>query len=224
MNKTSFFRTLQREAAPIFTKVLSHPFVLGIGDGTLPEEKFRFYIKQDYLFLIEYSRALALASAKAKSHDIMGKFAELLHSTLNVEMDLHRQYAAKFGVSEAELQATKIAPIARAYTDHLLQTAFSGSLGEIVASLTPCGWGYCEIATRLSENGKPEHPLYREWIEMYASQEFGALARWLCDLLDQEAIEAGEAARKMMANRFIFSAKYEYLFWEMAYTAERWSV
>ncbi len=224
METNSFFRSLQRQTDPIFTKILSHPFVLGIGDGTLPEEKFRCYIKQDYLFLIEYSRVLALAAAKAQSLAAMGKLAELLHSTLNVEMDLHRQYAAKFGISTAKLQAAELTPTARAYTDHLLQTAFAGSLGEIIASITPCGWGYYEIATHLSAGGKPAHPLYRQWIEMYASQEFGALASWLRDLLDQAALNAGKEERKMMANKFIVSAKYEYLFWEMAYTDQRWSI
>jgi thiaminase/transcriptional activator TenA len=218
MDKEKFFHSLQRETDPIFTKILNHPFVLGIGDGKLPEDKFCFYIKQDYLFLIEYSRVLALASAKAQELHIMGKFAELLHSTLNVEMDLHRQYAIKFGISAAELQGAEIAPTAQAYTDHLLQTAFSGSLGEIIAAITPCGWGYYKIATHLSGRGMPTHPLYREWIKMYASQEFGALASWLCDLLDQRALAAGDEERKRMANKFISSTKYEYLFWEMAYT------
>ncbi|MCI2424864.1 thiaminase II [Candidatus Acetothermia bacterium] len=224
MERDSFFCALQRETAPIFKKILSHPFVVGIGDGTLPEDKFCFYIKQDYLFLIEYSRVLALAAAKAQSLNTMEKFAALLHSTLNVEMDLHRQYAKEFGISRQELQRAEIAPTVRAYTDYLLQTAFSGSLGEIVASITPCGWGYYEIATHLSGRGKPAHPLYRQWIEMYASQEFGALAYWLRDLLDQEGLQAGEEKRKMMINKFIFSAKYEYLFWEMAYTDQRWSI
>lgn len=130
MERDSFFCALQRETASIFKKILSHPFVVGIGDGTLPEDKFRFYIKQDYLFLIEYSRVLALAAAKAQSLNTMEKFAALLHSTLNVEMDLHRQYAKEFGISRQELQRAEIAPTVRAYTDYLLQTAFSGDRWE----------------------------------------------------------------------------------------------
>jgi thiaminase/transcriptional activator TenA len=94
---------LRAAAAEIWDAQHRHPFVRGIGDGTLALERFRFWIRQDYLFLIEYSRLLALAVARAPDLDTMRRFADLVHDTLHKEMDLHRGYAADLGISAADL-------------------------------------------------------------------------------------------------------------------------
>ena len=135
--------------------ILNHPFVTGIGDGTLDMERFKHFIRQDYLYLIEFGRVLALASAKAPSLEAMGRFADLLNETLNTEMSLHRGYCARFGITEAELEATQPAPTMQAYTDFLVRTAYDGSFGELACALLPCMWGYCEIGLTLAERGKP---------------------------------------------------------------------
>ena len=105
-----FTEQLRRQTADLRLQVLEHPFVKGIGDGDLPLESFRFYMCQDYVFLVDYCRVLALAVAKADDLETMGRFAGLLHETLNTEMDLHRGFAAKFGISAQELEDTQGAP------------------------------------------------------------------------------------------------------------------
>ncbi|MBI3302996.1 MAG: thiaminase II [Deltaproteobacteria bacterium] len=212
---------LYQAAAPIWHKTLTHPFVTGLGDGTLPLENFQFYMCQDYVFLIEYSRLLALAVAKAPDLDTMGRFANLLDATLNREMALHREFAAQCGISAAALAATHTAPTTHAYTRHLVRVAALGDLAEIVAVLLPCQWGYCEIGQTLARRGKPAAPFYGQWIDMYASPEFAALATWLRELLDSLA---GTANEERLVETFCTSARYEYLFWEMAYRMERWLV
>ena len=118
----SFSESLRDLAEPLWKTIHAHPFVTGIGDGSLPEDRFRFYMRQDYLFLIEYSRVTALAVAKAPHLEDMGRFADLLNATLNTEMDLHRGFAAKFGISAEEFETARHAPACRAYTDYLLTT------------------------------------------------------------------------------------------------------
>jgi thiaminase/transcriptional activator TenA len=207
-------------AAPIWQKTLSHPFVTGIGDGSLPLEQFRFYMCQDYVFLIEYSRLLALATAKAPDVETMGRFANLLEATLNREMVLHREFAAQCGISAAELAATQAAPTAFAYTRHLVRVAALGDMTETIAALLPCQWGYCDIGQMLARRGMPTHaPFYRQWIEMYASPEFAELATWLRELLD--SLEH-TADTERLTETFCISARYEYLFWDMAYRLESW--
>jgi thiaminase/transcriptional activator TenA len=213
---------LRAVAAPIWQKTLVHPFITGLGDGSLPLDNFRFYMCQDYVFLIEYSRLLALATAKAPDLDTMGRFANLLDATLNREMALHREFAAECGINGAELAATIAAPTTYAYTRHLVRVAALADLPEIVAALLPCQWGYCEIGQMLARRGKPTNvPFYGQWIDMYASPEFAALAAWIRDLLDTFA---GAVDEKRLADTFCASARYEYLFWEMAYRMERWPV
>ncbi len=215
-------RQLYGAAAPVWQRSLAHPFVRSLGDGSLPLDNFRFYMRQDYVFLIEYSRLLALAAAKAPSLEIMARFANLLDATLNREMALHREFAAECGITAEELAATRAAPTTRAYTDHLLGVASLGDMAETVAALLPCQWGYAEIGQTLADRGIPaDAPFYAKWIEMYASEEFAALATWLRELLDSYA---GKTDPDRLVKTFYRSARYEYLFWEMSYRMEQWPV
>jgi len=216
---------LRREAEPLWRTIHAHPFVRGIGDGTLPPERFRFYMCQDYLFLIAYSRVIALAAAKAPRLEEMGRFADLLNATLNTEMELHRGFAAKFGISREALEATQFAPACRAYTNYLLEVGWSGTFGEIAAAMLPCQWDYALIGRELAAQGPPKDaPLYAEWIEMYASEEFARLAAWLRGLLDAAAADAGPDERARMRGHFLMGTRYEYLFWEMSWKMEAWPV
>ena len=220
----SFAAHLRHLAEPIWAAELDHPFVKGLGDGSLPVERFRFYLAQDYIFLLAYCQVFALAVAQAPDEANMSHFARLLEATLHTEMDLHREYAARFGLTAEELEATEPAPTCYAYTRHLLYTAATGSLADIVAAILPCMWGYWEIASALKTIGLPDdQPLYHPWIEMYASDEFGALAEECCTLLD--GLVAGYPPRELrrLEPLFIASSRYEYAFWEMAWTQEAWS-
>ena len=205
--------------------IFNHPFVTGIGDGTLDVERFHHFIRQDYLFLIEYSRVLALASARAPALEEMGRFAELLTETLTTEMALHRDYCARFGITGGELDATKATSTTQAYTDFLLKTAYSGSFTELCCALLPCMWGYCEIGLKLAQRGKPvQQPLYAEWIDMYSSAEFQSLAGWLRGLVDRLAQQASAEEHARMETAYIVSTRYEYAFWDMAWRLEQWPV
>jgi thiaminase/transcriptional activator TenA len=218
-----FSDDLRAQGNSIWSRSLAHPFVLGIGDGSLPVERFKFYIRQDYVFLVEYARVLALAVAKGHELPVIEKVAELLHATLTTEMALHRSYCGEFGITREELERTTPAPTTAAYTCHLLDSAWSGSLGEIAASLFPCQWGYWEIGTMLRAHGAPrEAPLYGKWVDTYSSKEYGELAQWLKALLDGLGIDASEAEQERMAERFLLSSRFEHAFWEMAWTMEQW--
>ncbi|MDA0264812.1 MAG: thiaminase II [Chloroflexi bacterium] len=218
-----FIAEIERRTQPLRDAILAHPFVTGVGDGSLPVEKFKFYVSQDYAYLIDYSRTLALASAMAPRLDDMSWFAGLLDETLNVEMALHRGYCQEFGISAQELEATVAAPTTVAYTSFLLKTAHQGSFGELVASLLPCQWGYWEIGDHLQQQGLPQNaPLYARWIQMYTSEEFAALARHIRDMADRIAAEAGPAEQAAMGQAYLTSVRLERRFWDMAYNLEEW--
>ncbi|MDE0011653.1 MAG: thiaminase II [Candidatus Poribacteria bacterium] len=221
---TKFTDELRLAAAPIWEADLEHPFVRGIADGTLPTEKFKFYLIQDYLFLLDYSRVFAHGVIKASDEATMAIFAQLLDGTLNTEMDLHRGYCEKFGISAAEMEAAPIAPTTHAYTRHLLNVAESGTLAELVAGVLPCQWGYAEIGTTLAEQGGSPEPLYQEWIDMYASPEFLSFGEWLRGLLNGLVAAYSPSEKERIKNTFLMSSRYEYLFWEMVYTQEEWKI
>jgi thiaminase/transcriptional activator TenA len=213
----SFSAHLRQVAADVRQAMHDHPFVRGIGDGSLDPARFRFYVRQDYLFLIEYGRLLAIGCARAPRLDWMERFAGLALATLQTEMDLHRAYAAEWGISRAELEEERPDPVTCAYTDFLLRTAALGDFAELVAALLPCMSGYSELGQRLRQNGLPSDPRYARWIEMYAKDEFAELARWCSEVCDEVAANAPEELKRRMQQAFLTSSRHELAFWESAW-------
>ena len=204
--------------------ILDHPMVAGLGDGTLDEEPFAEWVRQDYVYLIEYNRVFALGAAKAPNLDRMETFATLLSETLHTEMDLHRTYAESFDISEADLEMTEPSPTTQAYTDFLVRTAAHGTFGDLVAALLPCMWGFHQTGLRLDERGRPDDERYAEWIDTYASDEFGELTEWCKALMNDVTAGAGPETRARYRELFRTSMRYEYRFWDAAWRGEEWTV
>ncbi|MEH7094344.1 thiaminase II [Neobacillus vireti] len=221
-----FSQRLFEKVKDIWEKTHQHPFVVGMGNGDLPVESFIRYMKQDYVFLIDYSKLFALGAVKARDIETMAAFAKLLDETLHVEMDLHRQYAEKFGITHQQLEETKAAPINLAYTRYMLNVAQNGSLEELISALLPCMWSYWEIGKMLAKEyqGASSHYQYGEWVKMYSSDEFGSLAKWLIDLLDQLTIGKPERELAILEEHFLTTSRFEYMFWDMVYQGGEWPV
>ena len=215
-----FITEIENQTLSIRQAILEHPFITGIGDGSLPVDRFKYYVIQDYVYLIDYSRALAVASARAIDLQDMSWFAGLLDETLNQEMALHRSYCEEFGISPYELESAEPAPTTKSYTNFLLKTAYQGSFGELVASLVPCQWGYWEIGDHLLKRGLPTSaPLYAQWIKMYTSEEFTELAHQIREMADRIGGGAGLAEQAAMRQAYTDSVQLEHRFWDMAYGA-----
>lgn len=219
---TRFTDRLRDAARPVWQRQLEHPFVRGISDGSLEEGRFRRWVEQDYLYLVEFARVFGWAAAKADRLDAMQWYASVLDLTLNTEMELHRAYAARFGVSPEELEEVAMWPTTRAYTDFLVRTAADGDMAELVAALLPCAWGYAWLGRRLAERGTPEDGRYADWIEQYASEEFQDAARWLRGEMDRLARDRDEAVLRRLEHLFVLSSRYEWSFWEMCWHGEEW--
>lgn len=213
---------LYAAARPIWDAQLQHPFVQGLGDGSLDVEKFKRWVFQDYLYLKEFARVFAWAVAKSDDLDSMGWYAKALDLTLNTEMALHRKYAERFGISVAELEAASMWPTTRAYTDFLVRVSADGDMADLLAALLPCAWGYVDLARRLKDQTFVRDSRYADWIEQYASDEFAAAAEWLKAQLDRVAQKVPEAKRRRLSDLFVLSSRYEWRFWEMCWIGESW--
>jgi thiaminase/transcriptional activator TenA len=219
-----FTEQLRKTVDSIWEAQYLHPFVRGIADGTLDTEKFKFYVRQDYAYLIDYARLFSLAVARSPDLETMMRFAELSNVTLQTEMSLHRSYAAEFGISEAALEAERRAPTCQAYCDFLLRVAALGDFAELVAALLPCMWGYSELGQRLARDPRPTELRYAKWIDMYSDPAFADLTEWCRQLLDRLAESLSESYRKRMEEAFVLCSRYELAFWEMAWRQEQWPV
>jgi thiaminase/transcriptional activator TenA len=199
---------------PNLERQLAHPTVRGIAAGTLPEARFRAWLVQDYLFLLDYVRLFALAAARAPDSDALGRLVDLAHSTFHQELSLHRAYAAEFGLDEADLDRAEKAPACGAYTDFLLRTAATADFAEVVAALLPCMWGYSMLGRALAAAGPPAEPRYRRWVETYADPAFAELAGWCAGLLDRAAEGLPPARLAACERAFLAGLAHELAFWD----------
>jgi thiaminase (transcriptional activator TenA) len=225
MNGRAILDSMRAKAAPIWDKEFAHPFVQGVGGGTLAPERFKFYLRQDYIFLIEYCRVFGIAAAKSRDVATIAAFGKLLNDTSTIEMQIHRDYCTQFGISTAELEATRPSMITHAYTRHLLTVAYSAPIVEIVAALLPCQLGYAEIVARLVREGKTgAGSIYAAWVEAYASKAFADLAAMMVEMFASLADELSAYQEGVAEANFLASSRYEYLFWQMAWEQSGWPV
>lgn len=222
MKTSKFYDELRGQTDPLWQVVFNHPFVQGIGKGDLTRDRYEFFLKQDYVYLIEFSRLFALGAAKAHTLEDMGYFAMLLNGTLSVEMDLHRKTCTAFGIPAADLEKTEPAMITSAYTNLLVRTCYEGIFSDIMAVLLPCATGYVEIAKKLKTQGLPDDKFYQDWINTYTSEEFSVFANWLIDTMNRLAEGAPDQDKHRWYNRYLASARFEYLFFDMSWKKEFW--
>jgi len=213
---------LQRAARPIWEAQLDDPFVRGLADGSLEEERFRRWVEQDYLYLKEFARVFAWAAAKAERLESMAWYATVLDLTLDTEMELHRGYAARFGLTPEALEAVEMWPTTRAYTDFLVRTSADGDMLDLLAALLPCAWGYLWIARRMKEGGLPDDRRYADWIEMYTSDDFAQAASWLRAEMDRLGASITAGKKRRLQEIFDISSRYEARFWRMCWSGEAW--
>ena len=209
---------LRAAAAPIWEACLKHPFVTGIGDGTLAVERFQYFMLQDYLYLFDYARVFALGVVKARDPELMRTFASNVDAILGGEMKIHRAYMKRLGISEEQVFAVKPALDNLSYTNYMLSIAGSGTPMEIVAAILACSWSYAEIGQALaSVPGAAEHPFYGEWIQGYASEEYAATNQALIELMDSLAANATEDQIAYLTEIFVNCSRYELGFWDMSW-------
>ncbi|KAB1193808.1 thiaminase II [Haloferax sp. MBLA0076] len=197
-----------------------HPFVVELAEGTLDEAAFLHWVRQDYHYLLDYARTFALLGAKAEDEETMAHLYGVAHRVVDDEMDLHREFAASYGVSPADLVATEKAPTCVAYTNYLLRVARECPLPVGAAVIYPCGQGYLDIADHMAELSDGDHR-YTPFIEKYTSDGFRDAVAWIREFVDEMA-EAYPDQRDAMEDAFRRSTKLEHTFWEMAYTGEEW--
>lgn len=209
---------LREAARPIWDRCLAHPFVTGIGDGTLPAEKFQYFMLQDYLYLFDYARVFALGVVKARDAALMRTFARNVDAILGGEMSIHRSYMERLGITEEQVLAVKPALDNLSYTHYMLSVSERGGPREIAAAILACSWSYAEIGTALAAiPGAADHPFYGEWIQGYASEDYGETNQALIELTDRLAAGASEAELKYLEEIFVNCSRYELGFWDMAW-------
>jgi len=217
----TFTAGLWKTISPIYRAILDHPFNQQLAQGTLPQEQFQFYLKQDALYLVDFAKALALISAKSPSVDLVVDFLHFAEGAIIAERGLHEYY---FQVYNTQLDV-KYAPGCFNYTNYLLATASLRSYEEAIAAVLPCFWIYREVGSHIYQNSlqsSPSHNSYQKWIDTYAGEEFGIVVDKAIAITDQVAAQTTPRIRDLMQTAFVNSTRLEWIFWDSAYHLEQW--
>ena len=214
----TLFGRLRLACADEWAGYCNHEFVQRIGDATLPEQSFRHYLEQDYLFLIHFSRAWALAVYKADTLADMRAAASTLNAIINYEMELHVKYCAGWGLTEQEMELKNEARANMAYTRYVLERGLAGDVLDLHVALAPCVIGYAVIGKNLVNDPKTklEGNPYKDWIEMYSGEEFQNVAKAAVLNLDKLAASRMGAGRfESLVKTFLQATSLEIGFWDM---------
>lgn len=214
---------LWADISQIYRQICEHPFVTGLTDGSLGQDRFRYYIVQDGHYLRAYARALAGCAAKAPVESELMMFAEHVGVAIAAEAELHSGLLADLGLGAEQVAALPATPTTQAYASYLLAATASGSYAEAVAAVLPCYWIYARVGEHLQRHGSPE-PLFQRWIDTYAGQEYQAVVEAVLTVTDRLGAHASAAEWELMRRRFHTSARYEWMFFDAAYRLEDWPV
>ena len=210
MGTLSISRELWLDSGQQAARCVDHPFVRALGDGSLPADRFIDYLTQDVFYVFAYARAFAAALARAPDR----VSARLIHELLNGTMEELHQLEQRATKKGKPLDAIRPAPATQVYIDLLTSNAFNGSLGELLATMTPCMQLYAHLGQALSANCDPSGP-YEDWIRTYASTEYLELVKKMEMLFDRVA-----EGTPMERDRYRQAMEFEYRFFDAAWNGE----
>jgi len=212
---------LRKDADSIWRKIFEHPFVVELYSGKLPIEKFKFYVKQDYNYLIGMMRTFSILASKA-DYEVARLALEIAYADATIEMENYIKLLKKLGMTLEEVLSVEPMPTNIAYMNFLITTCYIGTPIECLVATLPCFWSYAEIA-KIHRDLLKDNPvdIYVEWASVYLSNEYRSLVSKLIDLVDK--LWSGENYEKLK-KLFITASRYEYMFWDASYREEAWPV
>jgi thiaminase (transcriptional activator TenA) len=218
-----FTEELWNSISGIYTKILSHPFLLGLTDGSLDEKSFQHYAVQDALYLKDFGRGLAILGTRALDDEEFLTFCNHGANAILVERTLHDSFFKNWGLSSEKVYVTEKSPNCLLYTSYLIQVASTRPYFESLGAFIPCYQIYHEVGKELIKKGSP-NPLYQKWIDTYASEEFEKVVKQVLEIMEKISLNLTDSQKEEVKKNYILTSKMEYLFWEMGYTKQIWEI
>ncbi len=206
------------EIASIYQSITKMPFIEELIQGTLPVEKFQFYIAQDSGYLEHFGRALALTAARAHDTQDTLAFIRFAEGAIVVENALHQFYMDDYSIPDKET----IEPACHHYIHYLKSTVALEQVEVAMAVLLPCFWIYKEVGDYIYKNQQSVNNPYQKWIDTYSGEEFGKLVEQAIAICDRVAAQCTPVQQQAMTDAFITSSRLEWMFWDGAYQLKKW--
>jgi thiaminase/transcriptional activator TenA len=213
---------LRKDSHDIWKKIIEQPFVMELVTGDLPLKKFKFYILQDYHYLITAMKNFGIIASRTPSVEAMREVIDILHLEAKSEFDGYIELLGRLGYTLKDASRIEPIPVTVSYSSFLLSTSSLKSYAEAITSVLPCFWSYAEIADhhreKLSTN---KNQLYKEWGEVYGTDSYLSLVEKIKRLVNT----AGEGfPYEKLKSQFIAASRYEYMFWDAVYDQQDWPV
>ena len=214
-----FTDSLWQEIRDVYPEILNLPFIRELISGTLGHDRFIFYVQQDSLYLLDYSKVLAIIASKSNDTERILEFLKFAEYSILVEKERHKELLKKYSIQPVNQKS----PACFSYTNFLLSVAALRSIEEAVASILPCFCVYEKVGEYICSHSSEKNP-YQDWINAYADKEFKEATRKALAITDEIADQANDITREKMKEVFIVSTKMEYIFWDSAYKKEQWAI
>ncbi|QTE22607.1 thiaminase II [Polaribacter cellanae] len=207
-----------KQIQPIYNRILNMPFIAELTDGTLPKEKFKFYMAQDSHYLEHFGRSLSLIASRIENINDTLTFIRFAEGAIVVENALHESYFKDFNLTDKG----SMQPSCHHYAHTLKSTATLANIEVAVAAVLPCFWIYREVGHYITTNLKSVNNPYQKWIDTYGGEEFNTLVEQAIKITDRLALNCTKAQQNLMTDAFITSSHLEYQFWDGAYNLRTW--
>jgi len=204
----------------VFQQIVQHPFLEELANGTLPREKFLFYLQQDSFYLEEYGRVLAGIATKLDKAEHRSAFIRFADDTVVVESALHESFLKDAPPALYNGQS----PACMLYTGFLFQQLSSRPVKVALAAVLPCFWIYKEVGDFILKHQSGDGNSYQPWINTYGGDEFANAVNKAISICDELAEQSTLKQQQSMTDAFVYTSKMEWMFWDSAYHLERWPV
>lgn len=212
----SWTRQVWRDSEEIYERIIGHPFITELADGTLDKERFIRYIAQDEIYIKNYGEEMMMLADMLPEGSLREIFREYAKGGMEAEGAMHALLIERFGI-DTRVEPSRVTTGYMAHTRHHIE---SGSLPLSLAAMLPCMWIYNKVGLYIYAHRNPNPNPYAEWVATYASEEFTEGTRATLEMCDRFAAEASEEVRGQMKEAYMIAAEYEWAFWDWGYHGE----
>ena len=212
----SFIEAQDQQFAPLWKTIRTHRFLLSTRDGSLPDEVFATWMRQDYLFVeaaIPFIAGMIPRAPRRHWAPLAG-----VVSALEKELKLFEERAAAVGL---RIRGAPPSFTCHAYIQFLMATGYQGSYAEAFTVLYAAERAYHE-SWKVVQEGLAKDSPWTPFVENWAGADFAGYVDFLAGELEALAAEAGEKERARMGELYRLTLLYEIAFWEMAVEGETW--
>ena len=209
------YQTL-RHNCPTWNNYTQHNFVKQLAAGTLAPDSFRHYLIQDYLYLIHYTRVMALSVYKSDTLAQMRVGQAGINAMLDMEIAMYLDFCHQWNIPLEQVENAAESFVTIAYSRYILDAAMSGSLAELYAAIAPCLMGYREIGKRIKDEGFITGNTYQPWIDVFSSDDFQAITAQNEAQINTLLADASPGQADKFQRLFNTAARMEVNFWQQA--------